>query len=163
MLRQYIKLNDSARFYANNNLFQTREDILDIISRFRRFGELRSKELILKVELRNRIGELVNSIKRFEKLLPIEYRKFSFYEEAKEEISLQLKQPEQGFIQETVQPRIQQLQKSEVKKMPPTMPKTIQERRKPKRTSLKEEIEDIRRRLELLKASLGIPEIKELD
>lgn len=156
-MKRFVRLNEQARFYGQNNLVQTETELKSIANSFKAFRDLRSQEQSLKIEVRNKIDELIEDIEVFEKLLPQKEEsvvnavpnknyKMSFEEwgehssEKKEDEPKN--EPEQKGIPSFAPPRIN-------KKIT-----GVSERKKSAKTILKEEIEEIKRRLQALRERL---------
>jgi len=76
---EYVRLTNSEKIFGNRNMLHAQLEFLNSMRGFKKFRDLRSNEFILKVSLKNRIGELHALLSKFESFLP----KTSFRVESK--------------------------------------------------------------------------------
>lgn len=67
---EYVKVSSAENYYGQNNLLNAQLELLRIISGFKNYKKLRTEELKLKVDLRAKIAEMLESLAKFDKLLP---------------------------------------------------------------------------------------------
>jgi len=70
MATEYVRLTNSEKMYGAKNMLHAQLEFLNSMRSYRTFREIRSKEFILKVSLKNRIGELHVLLAKFENYLP---------------------------------------------------------------------------------------------
>jgi len=80
---EYVKFSGVERFYGQNNLLYSEMGILNIIKRILALKKLRREELMLKIFLKKKIGEVVEGMQILDKLLPHVHFKFKPYEKKK--------------------------------------------------------------------------------
>lgn len=67
---EYIKLTSSERIFGAKTMLHMQLEYLNSIRSYRNYKDLRSKEFILKISLKNRIGEALALMAKFHSLLP---------------------------------------------------------------------------------------------
>ncbi len=80
---EYVKFSGVERFYGQNNLLYSEMGTLNIIKRILAFKKLRREELLLKIALKRKIGEVIEGMQVLDKLLPHAHFKFKPYEKKK--------------------------------------------------------------------------------
>ena len=78
---EYVRLTNSEKIFGNRNMLHAQLEFLNSMRGFKKFRDLRNNEFILKVSLKNRIGEFHALLYKFESLLP----KTSYKVETKKE------------------------------------------------------------------------------
>jgi len=75
MKSEYVGLSYGEKVFAQKNMLQSQLEFLSSIESLKAYKKLRSEEFKLKVELKSKIGSLLDDLKRLEKILPnIEYK-----------------------------------------------------------------------------------------
>ena len=69
-MTEYIKLNALERTHGERNLLESQLSLLSAIKILKNYKEQRKKELLLKIELKNKILETLEYLKVLEKSLP---------------------------------------------------------------------------------------------
>jgi len=67
---EYIKLTNSEKIFGTKTMLHMQLEYLNSIRSYRKYKDLRSKEFILKISLKNRIGEALALMAKFHSLLP---------------------------------------------------------------------------------------------
>jgi len=67
---EYIRLSNTEKIYGNRNMLYVQLEFLNSMRSFRNYRELRSREFILKVSLKNRIGEALALLAKVDSILP---------------------------------------------------------------------------------------------
>jgi len=70
MASEYVRISNAEKIYGQKNCLHSQLEILNLIKSFNFYKELRKKELQLKIALRAKIENLMQSMENFEKLLP---------------------------------------------------------------------------------------------
>lgn len=70
MNSEYVKISKPEIIYSQKNLMRTQIDVLSVLKSYKIYQRLRKKEFILKIELKNKVDEVRNSIVLLEKILP---------------------------------------------------------------------------------------------
>jgi len=67
---EYVRLSNTEKIYGNRNMLYVQLEFLNSMRSFRNYRELRSREFILKVSLKNRIGEAFALLAKVDSMLP---------------------------------------------------------------------------------------------
>ncbi len=70
MKSEYVGLSHGEKVFAQKNMLQSQLEFLSSIKNLKAYKKLRSEEFRLKVELKSKIGALLDDLKRLEKGLP---------------------------------------------------------------------------------------------
>ena len=70
MNSEYIRLNYGEQVFAQKNMLNSQLELLNGIKRLQAYRNLREKEFKLKIELKSKIGMLLDDLKTLEKNLP---------------------------------------------------------------------------------------------
>ena len=105
---EYVKLSKSEKFQGNQNLLHSQLQFLNTIRNFEKQQELRGKEFILKISLKNKIAEAMALVAKLESFLPK-----STYKLEQEEKSVEKKLVSSGLESEIemIRKKIERLQK----------------------------------------------------
>lgn len=118
---EFVRINNSEKHYSKKQLLNSELELLNLIKSFRTYRELRKEEFVLKVTLKNKIGEALDNLKELEKKLP------------KTDYKLHKQKKTAAEKKEEVKEKVEQ---------------------KKKKRTLEDEINDVRKKLEGLKASM---------
>ena len=69
-MTEYIKISALERTHGERSLLESQLNLLDAIKILKNYKEHRKKELLLKIELKNKTLETLESLKVLEKSLP---------------------------------------------------------------------------------------------
>ena len=83
MKSEYVRLTNAERMFGNKNLLHAQLEFLSSLRNFENYKNLRSKEFILKISMKNRIEEAYSLITKLESFLPKSSFKISSGEEKK--------------------------------------------------------------------------------
>lgn len=93
MSLEYVKLGQSENFNGQNNLLKGQLEALKGIKNLKSYKLLRKEEFILKIALKSKIAETLESLKNLDKLLPkVKYE----HEEYKSEKDLKKEKEKRG-------------------------------------------------------------------
>jgi len=67
---EYVRLKNSEKIYGNRNMLHMQLEFLNSIRSFNNYKNLREKEFLLKVSLKNRVAEAHALIAKLESFLP---------------------------------------------------------------------------------------------
>lgn len=70
MKSEYVGLTHPEKVYVEKNILQAELELLDSIKRLRAFKKLRTEELVFKIALKRRIGEVLDDLKTLDRILP---------------------------------------------------------------------------------------------
>jgi len=70
MKSEYVGLSAGEREFGGKNILHGQLDLIDLLKSFKIYKLLRQEELLLKVGLKSKIGEVLELIDKFEKKLP---------------------------------------------------------------------------------------------
>lgn len=70
MNSEYVGLSGSEKKFGGKNLLQGQLDLLSILKSFKSYKLLRQEELLLKVGLKSKIGDVLELVDELEKKLP---------------------------------------------------------------------------------------------
>src|SRR3989344_4022489 len=82
---EYVRLKNSEKIYGNRNMLHMQLEFLNSIRSFNNYKNLREKEFLLKVSLKNRVAEAHALIAKLESFLPRSTFNISVDGEKKEE------------------------------------------------------------------------------
>ena len=96
MTSEYVKISRQEAMYGQKSFLTAQLDVLDIIKRYLTYQKLRKQEFLAKIELKDKIEEVRNSIILLERGLPKVYseesekkKKIQLETDSKEEVSLE--------------------------------------------------------------------------
>jgi len=140
MTSEFVKLTPLEIVYGETNLLQSQLSILTAVKQHQEYKILRKQELLLKIELKKKIGELKEFLDTLNKALP--ESKFLKEQEERDKIQREITNKIENAVQTSRKKEWTHWKekKSTVKK------KTNGE----KPQSLDQELEDIRKKLEKL-------------
>ena len=69
-MTEYIKVNALERTHGERSLLESQLNLLDVIKILKNYKEHRKKELLLKIELKNKTLETLEHLKILKKSLP---------------------------------------------------------------------------------------------
>ena len=149
-------MNDIARSYGKTSLQKTKSELNDIARRFRAFRDLRKKEHMLKIEMKNKIDLLSEELDELEEVLPKKEEKKTIMANTNPEYKMNIQEWNKVPLHQ-----VGEEEKEEEKEgllsfiLPKKAKKSMGSvRKKSKKTLLKEEIEEIKERLKILRESL---------
>ncbi len=67
---EYVRISSPEKKYGNKNLLRAQLALINSNKRILAYKELRSKEMLLRIELKLKITEALNLIKTLDKILP---------------------------------------------------------------------------------------------
>jgi len=67
---EYVRLTIPEKVFGQKHLLQSQLELLDSLQHLRNFKLLRGEEFVLKIALKSKIGEALETISKFEKMLP---------------------------------------------------------------------------------------------
>lgn len=123
MSAEYVKIAPTEMTFGETNLLQTQLNLLTMLKRYREYKSFRKEELFFKIELKKKLGEAKEFLDVLGKSLP----ESKFFEEQKNK---------------------EKLHKEFAEKVESSILKPEAEKTKP--STLDQELEDIRKKLERL-------------
>jgi hypothetical protein len=69
-MTEYVRISGAENLYGQKNILHGELDVLNLVKRIRNYKTLRKEELVLRLALKKRIGEVVEDLKVLSKLLP---------------------------------------------------------------------------------------------
>ncbi len=67
---EYVRLSLPEQNYGQKHLLASQLELLNLITSFRKYKDLRNEELVLKITLKNKVEETLGFIDKLEKSLP---------------------------------------------------------------------------------------------
>ncbi|MBI2632607.1 hypothetical protein HYW75_06385 [Candidatus Pacearchaeota archaeon] len=67
---EYVKLSAPEIIYGKRHLLQAQVDLLQTLTHFKSYQQLRKEELMLKIALKTKVEDVLSSVSSFSKLLP---------------------------------------------------------------------------------------------
>ncbi|MBI2452006.1 hypothetical protein HYV50_02925 [Candidatus Pacearchaeota archaeon] len=87
MTSEYVRVSASEKAFGHTGLLNGQLELLDIMKKVRNYRTVRNEELMLKIVLKAKIGELLEAIEKLEKTLPESYFKAEVPKAKKERMS----------------------------------------------------------------------------
>lgn len=143
MSGEYIRISPTERIFGETNLLQTQLALLTILKQYQEYESLRKEGFFLRIELKKKLGEAKEFLEALSKSLP----ESKFMEEQKKNEKIQKE------ITEKVERAVQKSRKKEWKHWKEKKSETDAESGEPKESkpsSLDQELEEIRKKLEKL-------------
>jgi predicted nuclease with TOPRIM domain len=82
---EYVRVSPQEKYFGDKNLLQSQLELLHLIQSFQKYKSLRNEELVLKIALKNKVGEAINLVDKLERLLPVAHYKSSEPKETEHE------------------------------------------------------------------------------
>jgi len=144
-MSEYVKIKAPEMSYGEANLLQSQISLINLLKQYQEYERLRKEEIFLKIELKKKIGEAGEFLDHLSKILP----ESKLLEEQKKREEMRRE------IIEKIEGAVQQSKKQEWKHWKENEPKTKEERtvekeEKEPESSLDQELEEIRKKLERL-------------
>ncbi len=141
-MTEYVKLAHSERVYGETNLLQSQFSLLTVLKQYQVYELLRKEELLMKIELKKKIGELKEFLEILSKALP--ESKLIQEQEKKEEMKEEMI--------DKIEKAVQRSKKRTEKGWNEKKQKVQEAPEKPAKSSLQSELDAIRERLKHLEA-----------
>ena len=109
---EYVRLSSSEKFYGQKVLLRAQLEAINNLNCFENYKKLRSEELVLRVALKTKIEETLETISKLSRMLP--RADFSFLEAKKEfRVGMKEKKPS-SLIEEVmlIRKKLEQLQEN---------------------------------------------------
>ncbi len=96
MSSEYVKLSIPEVTYARKNFLKAQLDVLDIVKHYLTYQNLRKREFMLKIDLKNKIENIDTNVSVLQKILPKTYNQES---EEKQKVELEGESKEVNSLQ----------------------------------------------------------------
>jgi len=148
MSAEYVKIAPTEMIFGETNLLQIQLNLLKMLKQYQEYETFRKEELFLKIELKKKLGETKEFLDILSKSLP--ESRFIEEQEKKERLQKELAEKVDAAIQTTTKKewKYWKEKETEIKEDKPAEKEDLKE--KSKTSTLDQELEEIRKKLERL-------------
>lgn len=103
MKDEYVGLTHSEKVYGQRHLLQAQLEMLDSMQRLQNYKNYRKEELVLKLTLKNKLGEILGLLADMDKILPKPTYKIKGVKEEGEEAIWNVEEEEELTLEDEIE------------------------------------------------------------